>query len=76
MPKIKIGDYVCYSREWLRSTGNFTGNIPQASGRVINIEVVYPEFELAIVEWNFKDIPAQINVKNLIRLDEKHLETV
>ena len=69
MTKIKIGDYVCYSREW-------SGNTPQGSGRVINIEVVYPEFELAIVEWNFKDIPAQINVKNLIRLDEKHLETV
>ncbi len=76
MEALKIGDIVCYSREWLRSTGNITGDLPFGSGRIINIQNVGTSLALAIIEWNRQDIPTKVNVKNLIRCSERHLEKV
>ena len=74
MTEPKLGDYVCYSREWRRSTGNITGELPIRSGRIINMKDL-GSCKLAIVEWTRQDIPTKENVKNLIRLDERLLES-
>lgn len=68
--EITIGSYVKYSRNWLKSTGNFTGNLPRGIGKVINIEKLGKDLQLAIIQWNYKDIPDKVNVKNLILSDK------
>lgn len=68
--EINIGSYVKYSKNWLKSTGNYTGNLPRGIGRVINIEKLGKDLQLAIIQWNYKDIPDKVNVKNLILADK------
>ena len=73
MHKLKIGSYVKYSRNWLRSTGNFTGDIPIAQGRIINIQDL-GSLKLAIIEWNRIDIPEKVNIKNLVDVRDLQFE--
>ncbi len=62
---MKVGDKVQYTKAWLQSTGQFTGDIPFAKGIVKEIKKLSPECILASVDWNNENIPARVNIKNL-----------
>ena len=63
---IQIGDIVRYSTAWLRSTCQYTGDIPHARGTVTELKVLSPEITLAVVDWGGNpEIPTRVNVKNL-----------
>ena len=71
--ELQIGDRVAYSRQWLRSTGNFTGPIPFARGRITAFEPLGRETMLAVVAWEGELVgespaPTLVNVKNLARV--------
>lgn len=67
MANIKVGDRVQYSRNWLRSTGNYTGRLPFAKGIVTSIKN-YGGLELATINWGDPDIPERVNIKNLHKI--------
>lgn len=72
---MKIGDRVKYSRDFLRSTGQFTGPIPFARGIIQEISLVGNTLKLATVVWDndiLEEIPKRVNIKNLA--GEKKLE--
>ncbi len=58
---IVVGSTVKYRREFLRSIGQCTGDMPFARGVVIGFEVL-GNTTLAIVSWN---MPGKVNIKNL-----------
>jgi hypothetical protein len=62
---IKPGDSVAYSKAFLQSIGCYTGDMPQARGKVTAL-VPLGELTLAEIDWNLPDLPARVNVKNLI----------
>lgn len=64
---IKVGDRVAYSAVWLRSTGNFTGDMPFARGVVTEL-IPLGQTTLAVVDWANPDIPPKVNVANLTRV--------
>jgi len=66
---IKAGDTVAYAKAWLRSTGQFTGDAPQARGVVKTIEPV-GELRLAVIAWDTPNLPERVNVKNLSRVKD------
>ena len=71
--KIAVGDIVKYSRDFLRSTGQITGPIPFAEGKVESIKDL-GGLQIATVAWNTEEAPAKINVKNLIRKGQLEIE--
>lgn len=62
--KLTTGDTVAYSAEWLRSTGNMTGDLPFARGEVRRL-IPLGSTMLAEIDWNDDQIPKRVNVKNL-----------
>lgn len=68
---IQVGDRVRYSTNWLRSTGCYTGDLPQARGIVKELKVLSPEVVLAVIDWGNPEIPEKVNVKNLERVQQK-----
>lgn len=64
---VKVGDRVAYARQWLRNTGQYTGDAPQARGTVTAVEQV-GETRLATVDWGTPDLPDRVNVANLSRV--------
>lgn len=67
---IKVGDRVCYSRQFLQSTGQLTGDVPQARGTVTSI-VPLASTALAEIAWDNEELPARVNVANLSCVTEK-----
>lgn len=65
--KISIGDKVCYSRQFCRSTGQMTGDIPFARGIVTNLIPLGDNF-LAEIDWSNPDIPPRVLSQNLSRI--------
>lgn len=61
---IEIGARVAYSKAFLQSTGQYTGDAPHARGIVTAI-VPMGGLTLASVEWDKPDLPGRVNVKNL-----------
>ena len=61
---IQVGNRVAYSWQWLRSTGQMTGEVPQARGTVTRIEPL-GSLSLAVIKWDQPDLPERVNVKNL-----------
>jgi hypothetical protein len=51
MKLFKIDDSVMFSREFLRSTGQFTGPVPFAKGRVLSVEQLNPKLFIVAVNW-------------------------
>jgi hypothetical protein len=72
----KIGDVVTYRREFLRATGQLSGPIPFARGRVISLSPVSNALDIATIEWNTPDIPAKVLTSNLVRADRIQFERV
>ena len=74
MTNIKVGDQVAYSAAWLRSTGSYTGELPQARGVV---KVTLKEtggLKLALIQWDRPDIPDTVNVANLVKVVDGFLQ--
>jgi hypothetical protein len=71
---IEIGDKVAFSRQFLQSINMHTGWPPFARGTVIDINEVDRDYKLALIEWTDKPEPTWINVANLVRTDQIHLE--
>jgi len=74
MKNLKVGDNVKYSREWLRNTGIFTGEICFASGRIIALEPLGKTNTLAVIDWKNPNIPDRVLTSNLVRADKLHIE--
>ena len=64
---IQVGDTVRYSRQWLQSTGTFTGDLPRAKGVVTAIKD-YGSTKIATIEWDKPEIPERVNVANLSKV--------
>ena len=64
---IAIGDTVHYSSAWLRSTGQYTGDVCFAKGKVLALTGT-KDYTIAQIEWDTTDLPACINVANLLRI--------
>ena len=70
---INVGDTVRYSRDWLQSTGTFTGDLPRAKGVVTAIRD-YGSTKIATVDWGNEDIPERVNVANLSKVKQRERE--
>jgi len=68
--RIQVNDRVMYSKRFLQSTGQYTGDIPFAKGTVTEIRELGSEMKLAIVDWDNPEIPSKVNVMNLVRLQD------
>jgi len=65
MQELQVGDTVAYSKAFLQSISAYTGDMPQARGKVTAL-VPVGEVTLAAIDWNLPDLPARVNVKNLV----------
>lgn len=62
---IKVGDTVAYSKAFLQSTSQYTGDVPHARGKVTNLVQLGKDTILAEITWDTPDLPARVNVRNL-----------
>ena len=62
---IQVGEIVGYSKAFLQSTGQYTGDAPFARGKVTALHPLGDETILAEIEWDKPDLPSRVNVKNL-----------
>jgi hypothetical protein len=65
---VATGNIVCYTAEFCRSIGAYTGKLPFARGRVTAIERYAGNLTLASVEWDTRGLPDKVNVWNLERI--------
>ena len=70
---IQPGDIVAYSKQWLQSTGQLTGDVPLARGKVTGLVPLGPSLILAEIAWDQPDLPGRVNVKNLSRVKDGHV---
>lgn len=75
MTDLEPGDRVCFSRAFLRNTGQFTGRVPFAVGYIVSLKDLGDDLVIAFVHWE-DGVLGPVNVHNLIRADRKHLEPV
>lgn len=75
MTDLKPGDRVCFSRTFLRNTGQITGRVPFLTGHIVSLEDLGGDLVIASIHWD-DDFYGRVNVHNLIRADRKHLEPV
>lgn len=63
---LNVGDRVMYSRDWLRSTGTYTGDLPRKRGVIKEIENL-GGLKLAVVLWEGDAVPlwSKVNILNL-----------
>ncbi len=67
---VQVGDTVAYSKRFLQSTGQNTGDAPQARGKVAGLTTLGSSV-LAEIEWNDgADLPGKVNVKNLSQVKD------
>ena len=66
-----MGDKVCYSRDFLRSTGQFTGDTPHARGIVTALVPLGQTTMLAEINWDTPELPPRVNTANLSKVTEK-----
>ena len=68
MVQLKVGDKVQYSTQFLRSTGEYTGNVPKAKGVVKKLTSIGSNRHMAEVDWDLKDVPKKILTTNLSKI--------
>jgi hypothetical protein len=62
---VQVGDTVAYSKQFLQSTGQLTGDAPFGRGKVTGLTTL-GSIVLAEIAWDGDaDLPAKVNVKNL-----------
>ena len=67
---VEIGYTMAYSKQFLQSTGQLTGDAPAARGTVTGLTTL-GNLVLAEIAWDGNaDLPAKVNVKNLCRVKE------
>jgi hypothetical protein len=66
---VQIGDTVAYSKQFLQSTGQYTGDVPLARGKIIGFTTLVDTL-LAEIEWDRGDLPGRVNVRNLSRVKD------
>ena len=71
---INEGDRVAYSREFCRSIGEYTGELPMMRGKVMRIEEYDYGLRIAVVNWESDDGSSKINCANLWPADKLYLE--
>jgi hypothetical protein len=59
-----VGDRVRYTAAFLRSTGMYTGAIPQARGTITALEP-FGGAVLATIDWCDADVPPRVITANL-----------
>lgn len=64
---IHLGDRVVYSKRFLQSTGQHTGDAPLARGEVKELTKL-GTILLAHVRWDRAGLPDKVNVHNLSRV--------
>jgi len=64
-----------YAREFLRNTGQMTGEVPFDVGTVTDIKSKGEKYELCLVSWD-SGRAYMVRSSNLILESEKHLERV
>jgi hypothetical protein len=62
---IKVGDKVGYSKAFLQSTGQITGDTPFARGTVVALHPLGAETLVAEIDWDGADLPRRVNTRNL-----------
>ena len=72
--EFKVGDVVKYSREFLRNTGQQTGDAPFATGTITGLQTLGSGLTLATIDWGNPELPDKVNVNNLILKSKIHLE--
>ena len=72
---IKAGDRVQYAARFLRSIGVCTGELCFAAGTVAEVER-HGGTTLAVIDWTMSRMPRCVNVENLVRVADKHLECI
>ena len=65
MNKITIGSKVQYTAKFLRSIGEYTGDMPFARGTVTGLINLSKNLILAEVDWKNPNVPEKVNIKNL-----------
>ncbi len=70
---IQVGDMVGYSKQFLQSTGQYTGNVPFARGKVTALLPLDGGVTLAEIDWDKPDLPPRVNVKNLSTIKQIQL---
>lgn len=66
---IQVGDKVGYSKQFLQSTGQYTGDSPFARGQVIALHSL-GDITLAEIQWDKPGLRDRVNVKNLSTIRE------
>ena len=67
---VQVGDTVAYSKQFLQSTGQYTGDAPLARGKVTGLPTL-GSLVLAEIAWEGDpDLPGKVNVKNLSRVKD------
>ena len=67
---VQEGDTVAYSKQFLQSTGQYTGDAGQARGTVTALTTL-GSIVLAEIAWDGDvDLPGKVNVKNLSRVKD------
>ncbi len=69
---LQVGDRVQYSRAWCRNTGNNTGELPFAIGRITKI-VDLGSMKLAHIKWDgaYGEVcPEKVAIANLNRIGD------
>lgn len=65
---INVEDRVCYSRFFLQSTGQLTGDVPHARGTVRKI-IPVGSMLLAVIDWDPGYFcPTKVNIVNLSKV--------
>jgi hypothetical protein len=71
--RIKAGDKVKYARDFCRSIGAYTGDIPFARGTVQRIERWDSGLEVAVVRWDQVDTGAAIELEGTSKVNTANL---
>jgi len=67
---IKIGDTIAYSQSFLDRQNRYPTNMPTAQGKVKALHKIQSGTILADIEWNKRDLPKRVDVKNLTKIKD------
>lgn len=73
MTVFKTGQRVAFSRSFLRSTGQITGDAPFLSGVVESCQPI-GKLQLCYIRWQGIETPQGVLSTNLVLVDRMHLE--
>jgi hypothetical protein len=69
--QFQVGDLVQYSRQFLQSTGQYTGPIPFAKGQIIDMKQLSGETTIATIKW--QSPPELVGDYNRVNTKNLHL---